>query len=94
MTRVAKGTVIEVRQEIDRVVLQIGSTEIGLTYEQALKMGEWLMFRGKQAKLTAGDFSSNMSHIADLSTVEENYERFVKPNNRFTTPNNPIGGGK
>jgi hypothetical protein len=54
---------MEVRAEGDRVKLSIGNAEMGMDYETALQLSQWLRIRGKEAKRTAGDLSRHWSAI-------------------------------
>jgi hypothetical protein len=52
------------------VVLKIGTTEIKMDYDTAIKISTWLRVKGKAAKALAGDNSRHWSLIGNLTAVE------------------------
>jgi hypothetical protein len=51
------------------VVLHLGNVEAKFDYATAIQLSTWLRFRGKQAKLNAGDDSRHWSVIGNLVGV-------------------------
>lgn len=66
-----KQTQVAVWAERELVVLKIGSQEMKMGYEEALKLSAWLRLRGKEAKRNAGDNSRHWNCIADVSTIAD-----------------------
>lgn len=58
---------MEVSASGELVHIRIGNTEFRLQYEDALKLSQWIRYRAKQAKRTAGDTSRHWSVVGTLS---------------------------
>jgi hypothetical protein len=67
----AGRTEVSVTADRELVVLKIGSQEMRMGYEEALKLSAWLRLRGKEAKRNAGDISRRWSVIADVGTIAD-----------------------
>lgn len=61
---------IEVRDEGELVVLQIGNTEMKMDYETAIQLSTWMRVHGKRAKQKAGDATRKWNVVGNLSMVE------------------------
>lgn len=61
---------VEVRLDGSLVVLRVGTSELKMDYETAIKISTWLRVRGKAAKALAGDTSRHWSIIGNLTAVE------------------------
>lgn len=61
---------IQVRAVGETVELQIGNAVIGLPYETALQLSQWLRVRAKEAKRLAGDQSRHWSVVALLEGIK------------------------
>ena len=61
----------EVKAEGDRVVIDMGSSRLTMSYEDALVFAQWVRVRAKEAKRNAGDMSRHWSSIAILGGAPE-----------------------
>ncbi len=70
MTTIARNVIYGAHAEGTGVILRIGGANIGMGYEEALKLSQFLRMAGKQAKAAAGDKSRHWSVVAHLSAAE------------------------
>lgn len=89
---IAKPTDVRAESVNDTVVLKIGNAEMTFSYKDAFMLSDWLKHTARKSKRFAGDFSTNWNVFAELSTVEQNFEDYIKPNARYTAPKG-VGGG-
>lgn len=52
------------------VNITVGNSTLGMHYEDALKLSQWIRMRAKQAKREAGDSSRHWSAIAVLDGIQ------------------------
>jgi len=61
---------IEVFSRGEVVVLKIGNTELGMHYEDALRISQFIRLRAKEAKTLAGDTSRHWSAVGNLEGIK------------------------
>ena len=52
-----KSLNVKVSREVDRVTMQIGNHALTMDYEAAMRLGQWLLAKGCEAKFMAGDMT-------------------------------------
>jgi hypothetical protein len=60
-----------VAAEGERVVIDMGSTRLTMTYEDALTFSQWVRVRAKEAKRNAGDQSRHWHALAIMGGAPE-----------------------
>lgn len=69
--KLVKPERFEVKAEGDRVVIDMGSTKLTMSYADALTFSQWIRVRAKEAKRNAGDQSRHWHAVAILGGAPE-----------------------
>lgn len=74
-----------VKTQGEQVILTLGNADIEFDYMTAFEISQLLRFHAKEAKIIAGDIHKHWSILGNLRDIEDNFNRLILPNLRYST---------